>query len=102
MLAPSDPRQRATRRVVVSLARRMWQCDDGATLWPMSPRTTLPAGNVTCLSTDIEGSTRLFQRLGEAYRDLLDAHTRVLRDVVERHRGGVVATHGDAVFAAFD
>jgi hypothetical protein len=31
----------------------------------------LPAGTVTYLISDIEGSTRLFQRLGSAYVPLL-------------------------------
>ncbi len=33
--------------------------------------TGLPAGTVTLLFTDIEGSTQLLQRLGDAYASLL-------------------------------
>src|SRR5438445_9695381 len=66
-----------------------------------SGERTLPAGNVTFLFTDIEGSTRLFQRLGDQYPDLLEAHTRVIAAAVEAHRGSVVKSEGDAVFAAF-
>ena len=36
----------------------------------------LPSGSVTFLLTDIEGSTRLFRRLGDRYDALLDQHNR--------------------------
>jgi hypothetical protein len=35
---------------------------------------SLPTGTVTFLFTDIEGSTRLMQRLGDAYADILVVH----------------------------
>ena len=38
-----------------------------------------PSGTVTLLFTDIEGSTRLLQRAGDAYADLLADHRRLLR-----------------------
>src|ERR671936_1906498 len=62
---------------------------------------TLPSGTVTFLFTDIEGSTRLLQELGDGYGDALGEHRRVLRDVVERHGGREVDTQGDAFFIAF-
>ncbi|MGH9896889.1 MAG: hypothetical protein ACREA0_33800, partial [bacterium] len=34
----------------------------------------LPTGTVTFLFTDIEGSTRLLQRLGDRYREVVDRH----------------------------
>jgi class 3 adenylate cyclase len=34
------------------------------------PDSELPTGTVTFLFTDIEGSTRLLQRIGEVHRDL--------------------------------
>jgi predicted ATPase/class 3 adenylate cyclase len=61
----------------------------------------LPAGLVTFLFTDIEGSTRLFRQLGDEYVELLDAHDAALRTAIESHRGSVVKTEGDAFFAAF-
>ena len=61
----------------------------------------LPAGQVTFVFTDIEGSTRLFQRAGDEYRSLLDDHRRLLRGAFEAHRGAVVATEGDSFFVAF-
>jgi predicted ATPase/class 3 adenylate cyclase len=63
--------------------------------------TTPPAGTVTLLFTDIEGSTRLLQQLGARYEDLLREHDRLLRDVFGSHGGFVVGTQGDAFFVAF-
>ena len=56
---------------------------------------------MTFLFTDIEGSTRLLQELGDAYADALAQHRRVLRDAFERHGGIEVDTQGDAFFVAF-
>jgi class 3 adenylate cyclase len=47
-----------------------------------------PAGTVTLLFTDIEGSTRLLERLGpERYQQSLELHRRLLREAFERHGG---------------
>jgi len=61
----------------------------------------LPSGTVTLLFTDIEGSTRLLEEVGERYAELLAAHRDVLRDSFARHGGVEFGTEGDAVFAAF-
>jgi predicted ATPase/class 3 adenylate cyclase len=61
----------------------------------------LPAGTVTFLFTDIEGSTRLLGELGDGYADALAEHRRVLREAFERHNGVEVDTQGDAFFVAF-
>jgi predicted ATPase/class 3 adenylate cyclase len=61
----------------------------------------LPTGTVTFLFTDIEGSTRLLERLGAGYEELLAEHQRLLRGVVERHDGVEVDTQGDAFFVSF-
>lgn len=58
-----------------------------------------PIGTVTFLFTDIEGSTRLLQRLGEDYRTLIDDHNRLLRDAFRD--GYVSGTEGDAFFVVF-
>lgn len=61
-----------------------------------------PAGTVTLLFTDIEGSTRLLERLGpERYGEALDLHRRLLRDAFGRHDGYEVDCEGDAFFVAF-
>ena len=61
----------------------------------------LPTGTVTFLFTDIEGSTKLLQELGDAYVDALAEHRRVLREAFARHGGVEVDTQGDSFFAAF-
>jgi len=61
----------------------------------------LPAGTVTFLFTDVEGSTRLLHELGDGYADVLADHRRALRDAFARHGGVEVDTQGDALFVAF-
>jgi predicted ATPase/class 3 adenylate cyclase len=62
---------------------------------------TLPHGTVTLLFTDIEGSTRLLQELGDEYAEVLAEHKRTLRDEFARHGGVEVGTEGDSFFVAF-
>jgi predicted ATPase/class 3 adenylate cyclase len=62
---------------------------------------SLPQGTVTLLFTDIEGSTRLLQELGDEYADVLADHRRTLREEFARHGGVEVGTEGDAFFVAF-
>jgi class 3 adenylate cyclase len=61
----------------------------------------LPAGTVTLLFTDVEGSTRLLQEHGPRYADLLAEHRRILREAFSRHSGVEVDMQGDAFFVAF-
>jgi len=61
-----------------------------------------PTGTVTLLFTDIEGSTRLLDRLGpERYREALELHRALLRRSFKRHDGYEVDYEGDAFFIAF-
>jgi YVTN family beta-propeller protein len=53
------------------------------------------------LFTDIEGSTRLLNQLGEAYGDLLADHRRLLREAFAARGGREMDTQGDAFFYAF-
>ena len=63
---------------------------------------SLPHGTVTFLFTDIEGSTRLLERLGrDRYREVLEAHRELLRRAIEEAGGVEVDSHGDSLFAAF-
>ena len=62
---------------------------------------SLPLGTVTFLFTDIEGSTRLLQHLGEKYATVIMEHDQLLRDVWQKHNGSVVGTQGDSFFVAF-
>jgi class 3 adenylate cyclase len=57
----------------------------------------------TVLFTDIVDSTATMQRVGDAaWRDLLLAHNRLLRDRLNDFRGREVATTGDGFLAVFD
>ena len=61
----------------------------------------LPSGEVTLLFTDIEGSTRLLDELGDGYPEALAEHRALLRDAFARHGGVEVDTQGDAFFVVF-
>jgi predicted ATPase/class 3 adenylate cyclase len=63
----------------------------------------LPAGTVTFLLTDIEGSTRLWETVPDVMEVALERHNRLVVGVIESH-GGVVVTsrgEGDSFFAVF-
>jgi predicted ATPase len=62
----------------------------------------LPAGTVTFVFTDVEGSTKLLHDLGpEEYALALAQHRRILRKAFAAHGGVEVDTQGDAFFYAF-
>ena len=61
----------------------------------------LSAGTVTLLFSDIEASTEVMKRLGDAWPGVLDRHRVLLRGAVEAADGVVVDCQGDAMFAAF-
>jgi class 3 adenylate cyclase len=63
----------------------------------------VPAGTVTFLLTDIEGSTRLWEAEPEAMEVALQQHDRLLAEVIEGHGGSVVISRGegDSFFAVF-
>jgi len=62
----------------------------------------LPTGTVTFLFTDIEGSTRLLQELGDGYPAVRDAHSAIIRRAIEDGGGVEVSTEGDSFFAVFE
>jgi class 3 adenylate cyclase len=62
----------------------------------------LPAGTVTFAFTDIEGSTRLLQELGdEVYATVAAGHRRIVRSAFTEHGGTEIDTQGDAFFFSF-
>lgn len=63
--------------------------------------STLPGGTVTFLFSDIEGSTRLLQELGDAYAQVVDNHRRIMRESMVAHGGTEIDTQGDAFFFSF-
>jgi DNA-binding NarL/FixJ family response regulator len=61
-----------------------------------------PEGTVTIVFTDIEGSTRLLEELGEQpARTLFRAHDGLVRSAVAEHGGFEVEHEGDAFMLAF-
>ncbi len=56
----------------------------------------------TILFTDVEGSTALTQRLGDARaRELLREHERITRETLKAHGGSEVKTLGDGFMTSF-
>ena len=65
-------------------------------------RRDLPAGTVTFLFTDVEGSTILLHELGaETYAEKLAEHRSVVRAACTGRGGVEIDTQGDAFFLAF-
>jgi class 3 adenylate cyclase len=65
-------------------------------------RASAPDGTVTLLFSDIEGSSRLTERLGdERWLDLLAAHNTIVRAQVDEHGGYEVKSQGDGFMIAF-
>lgn len=56
---------------------------------------------LTFLFTDIEGSTRLIQQLGDVFDDVLRRHHAILEAAILGAGGSVERTEGDAFFAIF-
>src|SRR5881394_1426252 len=64
--------------------------------------STLPGGTVTFVFTDIEGSTRLLQELGdEAYGRVSGDHRRLVRETFAARGGTEIDTQGDSFFFSF-
>jgi class 3 adenylate cyclase len=87
------------------LAQRFFEGDIPDLTGPASVQTaTLPdaAALRTVLFTDVEGSTALTERLGDAKaRDLLREHERLIRAALNEHGGSEVKTMGDGFMAFF-
>ena len=63
--------------------------------------SALPGGTVTFLFSDVEGSTRLLEQLGDDYADVNRDHRRILRERLTGAAGQEVDTQGDAFFFSF-
>ncbi|WGX98126.1 adenylate/guanylate cyclase domain-containing protein [Nocardioides sp. L-11A] len=113
---PSNSAERAVRRVIRTASKvrshgiggliqstvedlQSWASDDErADILNMAASD----GTVTLFFSDIEDSTPLNDRLGDAtWVRVLAAHDRVLRGRIERYRGQVVKTAGDGFMVAF-
>jgi len=59
-------------------------------------------GALTILFTDMEGSTTLTQRLGDAKaQEVLRAHNSIIRDALRAHGGSETKHTGDGIMASF-
>src|SRR5438270_6893439 len=69
----------------------------------VDPSRALPTGVVTFLLTDVQGSTRLWEREPDAMRKALARHDAIVSTCVKRQHGHVVKSkgEGDSVFAVF-
>ncbi|GAA1546987.1 adenylate/guanylate cyclase domain-containing protein [Nocardioides humi] len=113
---PTNSAERAVRRVIRTASKvrshgiagliqstvedlQSWASDDErADILNMAASD----GTVTLFFSDIEDSTPLNDRLGDAtWVRVLAAHDRVLRTQIERYRGQVVKTAGDGFMVAF-
>ncbi len=90
---------RGTRRVERRAKRSASARSLTTVTWVASP--WLPSGIVTFVFTDIEGSTRLFRRIGDRYPSLLQRHREILRAAWVAYGGFELATEGDSFFVAF-
>ena len=61
-----------------------------------------PSGLVTILFTDMEGSTTLTQRLGDAKaQELVRGHNAIVRDALKANGGSEIKHTGDGIMASF-
>jgi WD40 repeat protein/DNA-binding SARP family transcriptional activator len=68
---------------------------------PLHTVAAQPSGTITFLFTDIEGSTRLLEKLGNQYPVALSDHHEILRASIQKWNGREMDTQGDAFFVTF-
>jgi WD40 repeat protein/class 3 adenylate cyclase len=67
-----------------------------------TPRASAqPSGTITFLFTDIEGSTRLLEKMGDKYAVALSEHHEIMRSTIQKWNGREVDTQGDSFFVTF-
>ena len=60
-----------------------------------------PRGEVTLVFTDIEGSSMMSEKFGEAFERAREAHFELLREAAKQWNGFEVETAGDSLFVVF-
>lgn len=109
-------RNRSARRVLAAIESVEW-ADDALSAGELvadqrfrdlfsnevlAPGIKLAVEDSTILFTDLVGSTAMYNALGDARAfALVRTHFDVLHDIVEKHRGAIVKTIGDAIMAVF-
>jgi adenylate cyclase len=98
--AGRDVRRAGLAPVVAGSLRRI--ADYAESDRPVLQRVIADDGSLVVMFSDIEGSTALNERLGDAaWLQMLSRHDGVVRAEVRRHRGQVVKTHGDSFMVVF-
>src|SRR2546423_11360843 len=69
--------------------------------WRAAYMSILPAGTLTFLFTDIEGSTTKWEHHPSEMKAAIERHDAILRQAIEANGGHVFRTEGDAFRAAF-
>jgi class 3 adenylate cyclase/alpha-beta hydrolase superfamily lysophospholipase len=69
---------------------------------PAGAELAAAGGLCTILFTDVEGSTALTERLGDAKaQELLRTHNSIVRDALKSHGGSQIKHTGDGIMASF-
>jgi class 3 adenylate cyclase len=63
----------------------------------------LPSGTVTFLMTDVEGSTKLWEKHPEQMRSVMTRHDAIASEAIARHEGTLIKSRGegDSLFCVF-
>ena len=94
-----DDTEPATRGLDLLLIPAFWKLFAGEA---PAPDESLRIGRVALLFTDLRGSTAMYAERGDplAYRLVRD-HFAIVGEAIDRNRGALVKTIGDAVMATF-
>ena len=86
-----------------SLASFPTEASEGQTEWVSGRPSTLPAGTVTFLLTDVEGSSRLWETRPDDMPAAIARHYEILDEVIAAYDGvrPVEQGEGDSIVAAF-
>jgi predicted ATPase/DNA-binding SARP family transcriptional activator len=104
---PSGPTLQLARQIDAMLSATDYQAlpiiepADAPSLQSSRAPEGLPSGTVTFLFTDVEGSTALWEKAGDAFRRALSLHHALLRREFKRFGGIEVKEAGDSFLAAF-
>jgi class 3 adenylate cyclase len=95
----TDDTEMPTRGLDLLLVPAFWELFAGEA---PAPDESLRIGRVALLFTDLRGSTAMYAERGDplAYRLVRD-HFAIIGEVIDRNRGALIKTIGDAVMASF-
>src|SRR4029077_9642921 len=98
LVVPGMPVDRVVR-VLLKIRRRL--LGEAVHRGSVGAMIALPGGTVTFVFTDIEGSTRLLQTLGDDFAEVAREHRRIVREAFGAHDGTEIDTQGDSFFFSF-